>query len=356
MRRDGIAATGVAILVTAALAGALATTAALAECPRDLDRLNATIDTLAGQQSETVRQEQLQTLRQMQSEAQRLHTGNDDAACTDVVRRAMAMVGDVAMPHLALSSDLGSTAVVNPQGEQLGKITDLIVDMGSGRVAYAILSLGGFLGIGEDQFPVPWDALQMQADGKVVLPVEKERLKAAPRFTRDLWPDVATRDWQAALYRYYGLQPPGWARSQTETGAAQPSGEAGAAPAAVPAQLQQQLGDLRRQISDLSAQMNQLSQQVASEGNQQSATASQNAQQIQALSDQLNGLKNQVGGIDQQAVNEQITALQRELDKLRQGSQQPGAGQASSTPPSGSTAPPAASPPPSGGQQQPPQQ
>lgn len=340
MRRYVSSATGTFTLVTAGLMAATA----LADCPRDLDRLNAAIETLAAQQGETVRQEQLQALRQMQADAQRLHNGNNDMACTDAVRQAMAMINDIAMPQLAVTSDLRNTTVVNDQGQELGKITDLIVDLGSSRVAYAILSAGGFLGIGESQFPVPWEALKTGSDGKIVLPIEKDHLEAAPRFSHDLWPGVATRDWQAALYRYYGLEAPAWARSHAETAAAQPSQPAaGGTPAAVPAQLQQQLADLKRQISDLSGQMNQLTQQVATEGSQQSATASENAKKIQTLSDQLTALRNQVGGIDQQAVNEQIAALQQELDALRQNPPQPGPSQAKSTAP-GEAQPPGGGP------------
>jgi hypothetical protein len=100
--------------------------------------------------------------------------------------------------------------VKSPQGEDLGKIEEIMIDMERGRVAYAILSFGGFLGLGNKWVPVPWDALALQPDEKVlVLNIEKEKLQKAPNFEPSTLPDLANRQWGAVIHTYYGY-PPYW--------------------------------------------------------------------------------------------------------------------------------------------------
>jgi hypothetical protein len=100
--------------------------------------------------------------------------------------------------------------VKSPQGEALGKIEEIMIDMELGRVAYAILSFGGFLGLGNKWVPVPWDALALQPDEKsLVLNIEKEKLQKAPNFEPATLPDLANRQWGAVIHAYYGY-PPYW--------------------------------------------------------------------------------------------------------------------------------------------------
>jgi hypothetical protein len=81
-------------------------------------------------------------------------------------------------------------------------------DLEHGRVAYAVLSFGGFLGVGSKLFAIPWDALTLSADEhQFILDVPKERLKKAPGFDQDNWPDVSDRAWGAEIYRYYNYRP-----------------------------------------------------------------------------------------------------------------------------------------------------
>lgn len=103
---------------------------------------------------------------------------------------------------------LAGEKVVNPDGESLGKIEEFVVDIDSGRIAYAVLSFGGFLGIGEKLFAIPWAALNFDVENKrFVLPVPKERLKAAPGFDKGQWPQMADRAWAQSIYDYYGQRP-----------------------------------------------------------------------------------------------------------------------------------------------------
>ena len=108
--------------------------------------------------------------------------------------------------------------VENPQGQNLGEIKDVVIDRASGRMAYSVVSFGGFLGMGEKLFAVPWGAFsQPKADKDTfVLDVDKERLKNAPGFDAHNWPQMASREWVTSLYSYYNV-PPYWTAS---TGAA----------------------------------------------------------------------------------------------------------------------------------------
>jgi sporulation protein YlmC with PRC-barrel domain len=98
--------------------------------------------------------------------------------------------------------------VENAKDENLGKIEDLMLDLHDGRIAYGVLSFGGFLGMGDKLFPVPFEALQYRAaDGKCVLNVDKEVLKNAPGYSRDQLPDVNDRAWRTQIFSHYGYEP-----------------------------------------------------------------------------------------------------------------------------------------------------
>src|SRR6202161_4924705 len=73
--------------------------------------------------------------------------------------------------------------VVNAQNEDLGKIEDLVLDAGAGRIAYAVLSFGGFLGMGDKYFAIPWNAFHFNLkENHAVLNVKKKLLENAPGF------------------------------------------------------------------------------------------------------------------------------------------------------------------------------
>lgn len=99
--------------------------------------------------------------------------------------------------------------VENPQGEKLGDIRDIVLDPATGRIRYAVLGAGGFLGLGEKYFAIPWTALTSKAGekGDFILNVDKEKLKNAPGFDKDHWPNMADRSWAEQVYAYYGAKP-----------------------------------------------------------------------------------------------------------------------------------------------------
>lgn len=108
---------------------------------------------------------------------------------------------------LSATTMLGN-CVKNLSGEDLGKIEDLMLNVKSGRVSYAILSFGGFLGLGNKVFAVPWPALDLNAEEKCFyLDIERKYLESAPGFYRDHWPNLADPDWSRSIHDYYGIDP-----------------------------------------------------------------------------------------------------------------------------------------------------
>jgi len=96
--------------------------------------------------------------------------------------------------------------VVNPQGENLGKIEEVMLDIHDDRIAYAVLSFGGFLGLGDKLFAVPWQALKLDAPNhRFILDQSKERLMNAPGFDKDHWPNMADRSFGTKVYDYYSI-------------------------------------------------------------------------------------------------------------------------------------------------------
>ena len=83
-----------------------------------------------------------------------------------------------------------------------------MLDMRSGKVGYAVLSFGSFLGLGEKLFAVPWSALTLDTKNRrFVLNVEKDRLKDAPGFHKERWPNMADQSWVRQIHSYYGTEP-----------------------------------------------------------------------------------------------------------------------------------------------------
>ena len=112
------------------------------------------------------------------------------------------------LPNVLSSSTLMRDKVVNPQGEHLGDIKELMIDPQTGHVGYAVLSFGGFLGMGDKLFAVPFRALELKTDRKeFVLNVSKDKLKTAPGFDKNDWPKSADRQWGTGIHTFYGTTP-----------------------------------------------------------------------------------------------------------------------------------------------------
>jgi len=103
------------------------------------------------------------------------------------------------------ASTITGDKVVNATGDELGKIEDIMIDLDRGRISYAVLSFGGFLGMGDKFFAIPWDALTVDKVNKCVrLDVSKEKLESAPGFDKDNWPKDSDPSFVPGIYEYYG--------------------------------------------------------------------------------------------------------------------------------------------------------
>lgn len=121
--------------------------------------------------------------------------------------------GDAETIGPAVATVLGATTLVgdkvkNPKGEDLGKIEELMVDLQSGRVAYAVISFGaGFMRSGK-LFAIPWGSLAVdQTEKQIILNVTREMLETAEGFDKDNWPDMADPAFRNRIYSHYGIEP-----------------------------------------------------------------------------------------------------------------------------------------------------
>lgn len=103
------------------------------------------------------------------------------------------------------SDRVEGTTVYDHQGERLGKISNFMVDKRSGQVRYAVLSFGGFLGIGHNHYPLPWSMLAYDTDrGGYVVELDKAVLERAPSYDNGQRPDY-DENYGRNVYQYYGL-------------------------------------------------------------------------------------------------------------------------------------------------------
>jgi hypothetical protein len=122
----------------------------------------------------------------------------------------MASLDDTTNPsgRLVAAKQVQGTTVYSTALEKLGTVEDVMIDKAAGRIAYAVLSFGGFLGIGDHYYPLPWEKLSYntEMDGYIV-DIDREMLEGAPSYT-----DAATASWNddswgRGIYTYYGVHP-----------------------------------------------------------------------------------------------------------------------------------------------------
>lgn len=108
--------------------------------------------------------------------------------------------------RLSAATSFYARTVVDPAGEVLGSISDLMLDLERGRIAYAVVATGGFMGIGERLFAVPWKALRAMGH-QFVLECERSALDSAPAFDRDHWPLTPAYSWHERVHAHYHSRP-----------------------------------------------------------------------------------------------------------------------------------------------------
>jgi len=111
-------------------------------------------------------------------------------------------------PDIMAAATLDGNKVMSADGEHVGKISDIMLDVRGGRIAYAVLSEGGFLGMGSKLHAIPWSALTLDTAEKCFyVDISAQRLKDDPGFDKDHWPAMADVTWGASTHSYYNRQP-----------------------------------------------------------------------------------------------------------------------------------------------------
>lgn len=122
----------------------------------------------------------------------------------------MASFDDTTNPsgRLIAAKQVQGTTVYNTGLERLGSVEDVMIDKPTGRIVYAVLSFGGFLGIGDRHYPLPWEKLDYNKEvGGYVVDIDRDVLKGAPSYTDETtvsWDDEA---WSRGVHAYYGVHP-----------------------------------------------------------------------------------------------------------------------------------------------------
>ena len=110
--------------------------------------------------------------------------------------------------NLISSDKVDGTAVYNREGEKLGSIHSVMIDKISGKVAYAVMSFGGFLGMGDSYHPLPWHVLTYDTgQGGYVVDLDRNKLEEAPTYATSETPNWSDRRWGQQVHDYYGSRP-----------------------------------------------------------------------------------------------------------------------------------------------------
>lgn len=183
-----------------------------AGCPQDVNELAAALET---QRPREIPGTALEQARNLHETARRLHDSGDAIGCARVAQQALALVRRIASIDLLPVADLTGSRVEDSQGQRVGSLSDIVLDVGTGQAAFAVVKTPGLLGIGADAYAVPWRLLHRKPDSQTLaLSIPAQRLEAAPRFSRDAWRETPPGDWARAIYTYYGVDPYGQAPAQ----------------------------------------------------------------------------------------------------------------------------------------------
>lgn len=111
-------------------------------------------------------------------------------------------------PDVMAASTLDGDKILSTDGEEVGKVKEIMLDVQGGRIAYVVMSCGGFLGIGDKLLAIPWNALTLDTTRKCFLvSLSSERIKNAPGFDKQHWPSMADATWATSIHQYYGREP-----------------------------------------------------------------------------------------------------------------------------------------------------
>ena len=105
---------------------------------------------------------------------------------------------------LLSAESIMSDSVKNSEGKDLGSIKELMLNPENGHIDYAVLSFGGFMGMGDKYFAVPWDAIEVDRERKTLrLDMPKERLEKMEGFDKSNWPDFANEEFENKMHQHF---------------------------------------------------------------------------------------------------------------------------------------------------------
>ena len=128
------------------------------------------------------------------------------AAIAQEEGKVEAAGGRVKVEKVLRTGTIKGMKVYNNEGDRVGTIDELVIDIEKGQVVYGALSVGGLLGVGDKLFAIPWREFTYEVDEKdkfFRIDVNKEALKAAPGFAKDQWPNTADPNWNREIEQYW---------------------------------------------------------------------------------------------------------------------------------------------------------
>jgi len=135
-----------------------------------------------------------------------MNTGDRTNTEMGTVERTNADVRET--PRLIASDKVEGTSARNSAGDKVGTIERVMIDKRSGKVAYAVMSFGGFLGIGADYVSLPWHVLRYNENlDAYEVNITENQLRGAPPPTGSWESGAVSRDWERNLHNYYGVDP-----------------------------------------------------------------------------------------------------------------------------------------------------
>ena len=202
----------------------------LAACPEDIDEFQQRYDEAATLKKDEriLTDAERVDLLSLLTAARELEDAGDSDACATVIYRANGLLDSAIAPQAIESEELVDKALTNAAGEDLGTVEGVLIDPVSGRVAYILVEHGGFLGIGDELFAIPWEVVRYlpEDDERLLIKIAEEKLEHAPRFSRADRTPFGQREWALAVHDFYGVRPY-WSLSGKGSTLTQVLGQAG---------------------------------------------------------------------------------------------------------------------------------
>lgn len=207
----------------------------LAACPEDMEAFEQRYQQAVGMADrETVLTDaEKADLSSLQTAARELQDAGDADACATVIYRANGLLESAIAPRAVAPETLVDRALTNAAGEDLGTVEEVLIDPMSGRIAYLLVEHGGFLGIGDELFAIPWAVVRYLPgdEERLLIDIDEAQLERAPRFSRTDRSPFGEREWALSVHSFYGVQPYWRFRgaramlARTEAGAREDSGQ-----------------------------------------------------------------------------------------------------------------------------------